>query len=207
MWEEWLAAAEDSLSGARLCDPDALRSAASRYYYAAYHAATAILHYLEVTPPAHAPGDAEAREAWSHVLTLVLLERHLEKYGTNPSARRKLRPINNSQCPAYRQPELNLHSVTGTPLRGGIRTSPNFEFGRYILGVLPTARLAEDDAPYWMPDGWCEIPKHQQYVIVGNLSRTTLLTGCADVQFHTVNGRRSGHRRHPSTAVETTTSQ
>lgn len=91
MWEEWFAAAKDSLSGARVCEREAFRSAASRYYYAAYHAATAILHYLEVTPPAHAPGDAEAREAWSHAVTPVLLERHLEKYEVNAAARRRLR--------------------------------------------------------------------------------------------------------------------
>ena len=60
--------ARESERAARLAEADGcLRSAANRYYYAAYQAMTAILLYRGLTPPAD-------REAWSHDETPSLIE-------------------------------------------------------------------------------------------------------------------------------------
>ncbi|KZW03978.1 alpha-mannosidase [Exidia glandulosa HHB12029] len=90
---------------------------------------------------------------------------HLNSTHIKPpsAARRKLRPVDSSQCPPYEQRHLNLQKANNSAFMGGIRSLPEFEFGRHLLGILPSSKLAEDDEPYWMHDGWCEKPKHQQY--------------------------------------------
>lgn len=59
-----------------------LRSAASRFYYAAYQAATALLLYRGVTPPQESD-----REAWSHTDTPVLIMSQLEPLLKNRDVR------------------------------------------------------------------------------------------------------------------------
>lgn len=59
-WQRWQEMARESERADRLAEAeDCFRSAASRYYYAAYQAATALLIYRGLIPPAD-------REAWSH---------------------------------------------------------------------------------------------------------------------------------------------
>lgn len=66
-WELWFAMARDSLVAAKLLEIEGnLRSAASRFYYAAYQAVTATLLYRGLNPPVI---DGEPREAWSHADT------------------------------------------------------------------------------------------------------------------------------------------
>ncbi len=66
-WERWLVMAREASETAQLAEVAGhLRSAASRYYYAAYQAATALLLYRGLIPPAGV-------EAWSHFLTPTLL--------------------------------------------------------------------------------------------------------------------------------------
>ena len=66
-WERWWLMAQGSLIAAQtLADIQESRSSASRAYYAAYQAVTAILHYSRLTPP-------DGREAWSHADTPELL--------------------------------------------------------------------------------------------------------------------------------------
>ena len=68
-WERWLLMARGSLAAAQvLAAQGEARSGASRAYYAAYQAVTAILLYHGMTPPAD-------REAWSHDATPDLLRR------------------------------------------------------------------------------------------------------------------------------------
>lgn len=63
--------AQESEKAARLAESeDCFRSAASRYYYAAYQAATALLVYRGLTVPAD-------REAWSHPDTPLLVQTEL----------------------------------------------------------------------------------------------------------------------------------
>ena len=70
-WHLWRDMARESEQAGRLAeDGGCPRSAASRYYYAAYQAATALLLYRGMTPPT-------GREAWNHVDTPMLLQDQL----------------------------------------------------------------------------------------------------------------------------------
>ena len=71
-WELWMAMArEASETAAEAENSSWLRSAASRYDYAAYQAVTALLHYRGVAVP-------EGRQAWSHDQTPGLIVEQLE---------------------------------------------------------------------------------------------------------------------------------
>ncbi len=71
-WRLWQEMAWESEEAARMAENGGcLRSAASRYYYAAYQAATALLLYRGLTPPT-------GREAWSHEETPALLQDQLQ---------------------------------------------------------------------------------------------------------------------------------
>ena len=62
-WEKWWQMAQDSLASAQLLQQHGhYRASASRSYYSAYQAVTAILLYQKQTPP-------DGREAWSHAAT------------------------------------------------------------------------------------------------------------------------------------------
>ena len=66
-WQLWQEMARVSEEAARLAEAGGcLRPAASRYYYAAYQAVTALLLYRGLTPPVE-------REAWGHDETPALL--------------------------------------------------------------------------------------------------------------------------------------
>lgn len=70
-WQLWREMARESEEAARLAEAGGcLRSAASRYYYAAYQAGTALLLYRGLMPPVD-------REAWSHEETPALLQDQL----------------------------------------------------------------------------------------------------------------------------------
>ncbi|MDQ2687344.1 MAG: HEPN domain-containing protein [Armatimonadota bacterium] len=70
-WQQWQEMARESERAAHLAESaGCYRSAASRYYYAAYQAATALLVYRGLTPPA-------TREAWSHPDTPILIKTEL----------------------------------------------------------------------------------------------------------------------------------
>ena len=66
-WELWRTMAQEASETAQMAEAAGhLRSAASRYYYAAYQAVTALLLYRGLITPV-------AREAWSHSQTPILL--------------------------------------------------------------------------------------------------------------------------------------
>lgn len=66
-WQLWLEMAREASEAAAEAEASGcLRSTASRYYYAAYQAATALLLYQGLMPPVRA-------EAWSHTSTPALL--------------------------------------------------------------------------------------------------------------------------------------
>ena len=72
LWQLWQDMARESEQSARLAeDGGCPRSAASRYYYAAYQAATALLLYRGLTPPT-------GREAWGHEETPLLVQSQLQ---------------------------------------------------------------------------------------------------------------------------------
>lgn len=71
-WELWRALARESSETAQMAEAAGhLRSAASRYYYAAYQAVTAMLRYRGIAVP-------ENRQAWSHDQTPGLIMEQLE---------------------------------------------------------------------------------------------------------------------------------
>jgi len=66
-WQRWWQMAQGSFVAAQTLERTGeARSSASRAYYAAYQAATALLLYAKQSPP-------EGREAWSHEATPGLL--------------------------------------------------------------------------------------------------------------------------------------
>ena len=65
-WKLWRDMANESLLAAEILQPDNIRNAISRYYYASYQTSTAYLLYRRQLPP-------EEREAWSHEQTPDLL--------------------------------------------------------------------------------------------------------------------------------------
>ena len=68
-WQKWLYSASDSLDAAFLLKQHGhVRSSASRGYYAAYQAATAVLLYSGQKPP-------DGREGWGHEATPDLLRK------------------------------------------------------------------------------------------------------------------------------------
>ncbi|HZP83600.1 MAG TPA: HEPN domain-containing protein [Chthonomonadaceae bacterium] len=90
-WQQWREMARESAKAAQQVEAEGcLRSSASRYYYAAYQAVTAVLLYRKLTPP-------DTEEAWSHAVTPQLLEEHFEPLIRSKDRRQNL---------AYRLSEL-----------------------------------------------------------------------------------------------------
>ena len=84
----WFDMAKESESAAFLAeDKKYWRSAASRYYYAMFQAATALLHHRGLTPPAVV---GESRQAWSHTVTPDMLREHLNMFLKNRNRANKL---------------------------------------------------------------------------------------------------------------------
>lgn len=83
-WERWLAMAREASETAQMAEAAGhLRSAASRCYYAAYQAATALLLYRGLAPPIN-------REAWGHLQTPILLKEETETLITSRGRRNDL---------------------------------------------------------------------------------------------------------------------
>ncbi|KAJ8086520.1 hypothetical protein PM082_005343 [Marasmius tenuissimus] len=77
------------------------------------------------------------------------------------ATRRKLRKIENHQCPAY-QPlthgkKTSQDSVPG--LTVGVRGRADVDYSRELVALTAN----ELDGRYWSPDGWCERPKPELY--------------------------------------------
>lgn len=83
-WDLWIGMARESLEAATAAMEKGLgRSAMSRFYYAAYQAATAALLYRGLTPPAD-------REAWTHDDTPLLMVQQLSPVVPRRDVRRDL---------------------------------------------------------------------------------------------------------------------
>lgn len=61
-----------------------VRSAVSRNYYAAFQAATAILHYVSLVPP-------DGEQGWSHQSTPDMIEEHLKVFISSRNIRHRLK--------------------------------------------------------------------------------------------------------------------
>ncbi|EIW61741.1 alpha-mannosidase [Trametes versicolor FP-101664 SS1] len=78
-------------------------------------------------------------------------------------ARRKLRRVENLQCPAYAPPMLAYDApedyTRDTGLVGGVMSRVDFEYARNLIGRVHS----ENETRWWDPDGWCALPKHEPY--------------------------------------------
>ncbi len=131
-WRLWQGMARESEEAARLAEAGGcLRPAASRYYYAAYQAVTALLLHRGLIPPAE-------REAWSHVDTPQLLQDQLRPLIRSRSRRDDL---------AQRLADLYRLRVAadyeGTEVIGASRVQGAGKDARYIVrlvGDIPPER-------------------------------------------------------------------
>ncbi len=83
IWRLWYRMALDSQRAAHQLEKENLRSCASRIYYAAYQAVTAVLLYRRLpTPP--------DREGWSHEATPDMIIEHWSPYISRKYERRDL---------------------------------------------------------------------------------------------------------------------
>lgn len=88
----WLSVALESYeAGKAAADLGLDRSALSRFYYAAYQAATAGLLYRGVTPPTLLAEDGSLREAWSHSETPELFVVQMEPLIPSKDQRQRVR--------------------------------------------------------------------------------------------------------------------
>ncbi len=94
------------------------------------------------------------------------------------AARKKLRRVENLQCPAYQSPLLAYDDWDAeTGLRGGIADRADIDYARQLIGRA----VSEAEEQAWSPDGWCSIPKHQPYVSMSLFSSKQSLTGLVDI--------------------------
>lgn len=78
IWGRWLAMAHESRAAAvQSQEAGRPRSAASRFYYTAYQAASALLLYCRLTPPTIS---GQRRESWSHGEMPGLLHAVLQRF-------------------------------------------------------------------------------------------------------------------------------
>jgi mannosidase alpha-like ER degradation enhancer 1 len=77
-----------------------------------------------------------------------------------PPARKRMRTIENHQCPAYTPFTLPLNHQRGSGLTVGVRSRPDVEYTRHLVGLMPS----RVDERHWFKDGWCETPKVEPYV-------------------------------------------
>ncbi|GLB33724.1 putative glycosyl hydrolase 47 family protein [Lyophyllum shimeji] len=86
-----------------------------------------------------------------HILSLG--QEHLKPMS---AARRKLRHIDNHQCPVY-QPFIHVRDqhAEQSGLVQGIQHRGDAEYARLLVGLAPT----QSDMNTWSPYGWCERPR------------------------------------------------
>ncbi|KAF8897458.1 alpha mannosidase-like protein [Infundibulicybe gibba] len=85
-----------------------------------------------------------------HILTLD--SKYLKPMS---AARKKMRSIDNHQCPPYIPFVLVNSDRDTTGLTLGIRSRPDVDYSRELLGMPPS----QSDKNSWSPNGWCEKPK------------------------------------------------
>jgi uncharacterized protein (UPF0332 family) len=83
-WQQWREMARESSQAAHTAENESLwRSSISRYYYAAFQAVSAVLHYRGLIPPT-------GEEAWGHTTTPEMLAEHFTPYIRSREARKRL---------------------------------------------------------------------------------------------------------------------
>jgi mannosidase alpha-like ER degradation enhancer 1 len=91
-----------------------------------------------------------------HILSLE--PRHVRPM---PASRKKMRPINDHQCPVYRPfIEVYDNKSADTGLVRGVRSRGDYDYARKLIGI--PASSVEIDA--WSAGGWCEKPAIESFV-------------------------------------------
>ena len=88
-------------------------------------------------------------------------------------ARKKLRRVEQLQCPAYEPSDIAYDPVTQSALIGGVYSRSDFDYPRSLISTTSTS--AEQRA--WSPEGWCAVPKVDLYVSTVRLLTVQVLTG------------------------------
>lgn len=88
---------------------------------------------------------------------LVLDARHLRPI---TSVRRKLRRVENLQCPAYQPPKFGNNYNDNNGLLGGVQSREDFDFARALVGAESTS----SDEQWWSSDNQCILPPIIPYV-------------------------------------------
>ncbi|KAH7922461.1 glycoside hydrolase family 47 protein [Leucogyrophana mollusca] len=71
------------------------------------------------------------------------------------SARRKMRRLENHQCPIYEPTRTFLPDDASDGLIQGVGSRDDVDYARYLIGLRPQPM----DEVQWSPDGWCAIPQ------------------------------------------------
>ncbi len=114
-WERWYQMAQGSLAAAVLLKTQGeARSSASRAYYAAYQAVTAVLLYQGMMPP-------EGREAWSHEATPELFWKLSGTVLTQDARRDASSRLEASYALRVHADYVSIAELTELALRGSIK--------------------------------------------------------------------------------------
>ncbi|KAF8314870.1 alpha-mannosidase [Cantharellus anzutake] len=106
-----------------------------------------------------------------------------------PPIQPALHRSSHSICPAYSPPLVTFSRQGGSHLGdlggliGSVRERPDFEYARLLAGIVvspdaydklswsktsgdknPFAVIAEEDKAWWDENGWCEVPRVEEYV-------------------------------------------
>ncbi|KAF9534836.1 alpha mannosidase-like protein [Crepidotus variabilis] len=105
--------------------------------------------------PLHSDDSNYVLTTEGHILSLE--KEHLKPV---PAVRRRMRKLEDHQCPAYRPSTLaNEHSTTRPGLTVGVRSRADVDYPHHLTGTTHSV----NDERYWHSDGWCEKPKVDPY--------------------------------------------
>ena len=96
-----------------------------------------------------------------HILTLG--PEHLRPLSP---VRRKLRRVENLQCPAYQPLRLGIINEeefeAGLGLQTGILSRADYDYARALVGTASD----EIEEEWWSPEGFCDVPVAEPYVSI-----------------------------------------
>lgn len=90
-----------------------------------------------------------------HILSLD--KKHIKPV---PPARRRMRKIEDHQCPAYHPLTIGNRHSFANGLTVGVKSRPDVDYSQHLTGTTSSI----NDERYWHPHGWCERPRTDLYV-------------------------------------------
>ncbi|EGO01815.1 glycoside hydrolase family 47 protein [Serpula lacrymans var. lacrymans S7.3] len=89
-----------------------------------------------------------------HILSLPA-----DKLKPLSAVRRRMRRLENHQCPAYRSKQTLSRHPSQEGLVQGINYRDDIDYSRHLVGSSPQSQ----DELHWSPDGWCALPDAKLY--------------------------------------------